>query len=347
MRASSAGVVLTAGGRARGRAIAAAGFLVAFAAGAAGAASPPAAVSDIAAARVDIARDLAGTIAKCVVRHDTAYPIFHGCIDWHSGVHGYYALTAVARATADRKLLDWISERLDPGLIAAERRALAADPGFEMPYGRAWFLRLAIEYQRAGGDDRLVGMADDIAGSLVGYQRAHRFDPMIGSYESETWALLALRAYAIFRNNADIVAFVDGTVAAALKPGVAPCPFSQDARDELFMAICTNWAWLVGESIGGSDGASAIQTILPPGARMAPVASPSSAHVYGLDFSRAWGLWHVWQRTGDAPYLAAYADHFRRGYEDRSWWAGDYHIVGHWVAQFGVFALMPLFEPGP
>ena len=32
---------------------------------------------------------------------------------------------------------------------------------------------------------------------------------------------------------------------------------------------------------------------------------------------------------------------------DRSWWAGDYHVVGHWVAQFGVFALMPLFETGP
>src|ERR1700692_2762241 len=163
------------------------------------AASPPAAVSDIAAARIEIARDFAGTIEKCVLRHDTSYPIFHGCIDWHSGVHAYYALTAIARATADRKLLDWINERLEVGLIAEERRALAADPGFEMPYGRAWFLRLAIEYQRAGGDDRLVAMADDAAASLVAYLMSHRFDPMIGSYESETWALLALRAYGISR----------------------------------------------------------------------------------------------------------------------------------------------------
>jgi hypothetical protein len=215
-----------------------------------------------------------------------------------------------------------------------------------MPYGRAWFLRLAIEYQRAGGDDRLVAMADDIAGSLLAYQRARQFDPLIGSYESETWALLALRAYGIFRKNADIVAFVDGTVAAALKPGVAPCPFNQDAREQSFMAICTNWAWLAGESIAGDGGTDAIHAILPPDAKMAPVTTPTSPHVYGLDFSRAWGLWNVWRRTGDDHYLAAYAEHFRRGYQDRSWWAGDYHIVGHWVAQFGVFALMPLFEPG-
>jgi hypothetical protein len=308
------------------------------------AASLPAAVSEIASARTEIARDFAGTIAKCVIRHDTGYPIFHGCIDWHSGVHGYYALTAVARATADRKLLDWITEQLDPRLIARERIALSTNRDFEMPYGRAWFLRLAIEYQRAGGDDRLVGMADDIAASLVAYLGPHRLDPLIGSFESETWALLALRAYGNARKKADIVAFVDEKVAAATKAGPGGCSFNEDARDQSFMAICTNWAWLVGESVAGPAGVDLIYAILPPDARMAPVAVPTAPHVYGLDFSRAWGLWSVWQRTGEQPYLTAYADHFRCGYQDRSWSAGDYHIGGHWVAQFGVFALMPLFD---
>jgi hypothetical protein len=187
-------------------------------------------------------------------------------------------------------------------------------------------------------------MADDIAASLVAYLRPHQFDPLIGSYESETWALLALRAYGIARSKADIVAFVDDKVATVLRAGVGGCPFDQDAREQSFMAICTNRAWLVGESVAGPAGIDAIHTILPPDAGMAPVAVPTAPHVYGLDFSRAWGLWNVWRRTGDERYLAAYAGHFRRGYQDRSWWAGDYHIVGHWVAQFGVFALMPLFE---
>jgi hypothetical protein len=307
------------------------------------AASLPADVAEIASTRAEIARDFAGTIANCVIHRDTAYPIFHGCIDWHSGVQGYYALTAVARATADRKLLDWITEQLDRRLIARERIALSTNPDFEMPYGRAWFLRLAIEYQRAGGDDRLVGMADDIAASLVSYLGPHRLDPLIGSFESETWALLALRAYGIARKKADIVAFVDEKVATAVKTGPGTCPLNEDAREESFMAICTNWAWLVGESVAGPAGVDLIHAILPPDARMDPVAVPTAPHVYGLDFSRAWGLWNVWQRTGDQRYLAAYAAHFRRGYEDRSWWAGDYH-VGHWVAQFGVVALMPLFD---
>jgi hypothetical protein len=124
-------------------------------------------------------------------------------------------------------------------------------------------------------------------------------------------------------------------------------PIRRGRASGVLRAICTNWAWLVGESLHGTAGTNAIHAILPPDARMTPVLRPTSAHVYGLDFSRAWGLWNVWQRTRDEAYLRAYAEHFRRGYHDRSWWAGDYHVVGHWVAQFGVFALMPLFDTGP
>ena len=110
------------------------------------------------------------------------------------------------------------------------------------------------------------------------------------------------------------------------------------------MAICTNWAWLVGESVAGAAGKSATLSILPPDMPMPPVTRPASDHLNGLDFSRSWGLWHLWRRTGDPAYLKAYADHLRLAYRNRDWWAGDYHSVGHWVAQFGVLAVMPLFE---
>jgi hypothetical protein len=98
---------------------------------------------------IKIARDFAGTISKCVVRRDTPYPVFHGCVDWHSGVHGFYALTAVARTTADKKLLDWISGQLDAAGIAEERRALATDPNFDvdkLELRRRWY---SFRFRRA------------------------------------------------------------------------------------------------------------------------------------------------------------------------------------------------------
>lgn len=297
----------------------------------------------IVAARAKIARDFSGPIEACVARNDTGHPIFHGCVDWHSSVHGHWALVAIARATGDDALLAAVTRLLDPKKLAAERRTLARNPRFEMPYGRAWFLRLAIEFDEATGDKRLEPMADDVAGSLLDYFRARGFDPLDGSYRSGSWALINLRAYGVHRGRADIVAFVDGIVTRALAHAEGPCPFDLDAREGSFMAICTNWAWLVGESVGGDAGGAAIRRILPPDAAMAPVARPRTAHLYGLDFSRAWGLWHVWKRTGEPAYRAAYARHFSRGYRERNWWAGAYRVVGHWVSQFGALAVMPLF----
>lgn len=301
-------------------------------------------VAGLAAARGEIARNLAEPIAACVERHDTSHPVFHGCIDWHSSVHGHWALTALARVTGNRALLESVTARLDPAMIAREQRDLAARPRFEMPYGRAWFLRLAMEYERATGDRRLRPMADDIAASLVGYLDGDSFQPMLGSYGSQTWALLNLRAWGLFADDETMIRFVRAKVAEQTAGAPLPCPFDADARAGSFMAICTNWAWLAGETADSESAPAVVRSLLPPETDMAPLESPGRSHLYGLDFSRAWGLWRLWRITDDAAYLAAYAAHFRRGYEDRSWWDGEYRAVGHWVAQFGVFALMPLFE---
>ena len=78
-----------------------------------------------------------------------------------------------------------------------------------------------------------------------------------------------------------------------------------------------------------------------------PVTRPLSWHHHGLNFSRAWGLWHLHAASGRAEqreaYLAAYIAHFREGYERPALWRGSYEGVGHWVPQFGMLALQPLF----
>ena len=62
-----------------------------------------------------------------------------------------------------------------------------------------------------------------------------------------------------------------------------------------------------------------------------------------MNFSRCWGLWQLYKSTGDPRYLKLYLDHFELQYRTAAAWKGDYREVGHWVAQFGVFALAPVF----
>lgn len=80
-----------------------------------------------------------------------AHPAFYGCFDWHSAVEMHWALVVLLRAQPDdvpardvRALLD---THLTPENIAAEVAYLAANPGWERPYGWGWALQLAGELQ--------------------------------------------------------------------------------------------------------------------------------------------------------------------------------------------------------
>src|SRR5258707_340141 len=120
---------------------------------------------------------LADVPARHVLRHDTIHPAFHGCIDWHSACHATWALLAYRGLSGDRRYDETVDGILMPAKIAAEAADLAARPQFEMPYGRAWFLRLALEDRLVTGSTRLTFAA----------RKAHHYALNF----SRGWALLA------------------------------------------------------------------------------------------------------------------------------------------------------------
>lgn len=305
------------------------------------AAGKPSELTSLLTHRAAIAAALAQPIAACLVRRDTEHPAFHGCIDWHSAVHATWALLAYERATGDRRYASLVDNTLDPAKVAQERAYLARAPRFEMPYGRSWFLRLAIEHGRARNASALIPMADEVAASLMTWLREAGPDAWAKNYSSQSWALVNLLDYAAYRRDfglaAEAVEFV--------RRGFVPIDRECDPADERegFMATCLVRAMLVTRVLSREALASWVARFLPNLDKLAPLADPGTAHAYGLNFSRAWGLWELYAATG-YPWLAAsYAAHIHAGYDDRRNWSGDYRKVGHWVAQFGMFAIQPLF----
>jgi len=294
--------------------------------------------------RTEIVNALAAQVRMCVERDDTSHELFHGCIDWHSATHGFWALTAAARIAGRDDLGAYVKGELTQRAIAAERTLLARRPGFEMPYGRAWFLRLAIEFERAFGDERLRAMAEDVAASLIAWLKDGPVDPDALSYDSASWVLINLRAWGSHRADAATIVLVDEIVRARFVPFDAPCRVDRDERNRSFMAGCTNRAWLVSETLAGDDFKAWLDRYIPNPDAIEPVVKPANPHLYGLDFSRAWGLWQLYRRSGDERYRDLYVDHFSLAFDNHRWWRGGYRTVGHWVAQFGMFAAMPLFE---
>lgn len=319
-------------------------FIAALCAGMAAAspamASPPQGLLDLYKERKGIAEALGEAIANCVGRSDTDRPAFHGCVDWHSSVHGVWALIAYSRATGDQQY-DWLVQSvLTPETVAAERNYLARNPQFELPYGRAWFLRLAVEYKLRYGDDLLAGMAGDVFKSLMERYKTRKINPSSGAYDSDSWALINMYDYAkAERDEASLQTMKEWITKSFAQPG-ASCKASWEGTE--FMAVCANWAWLASRVLTGQalkDWADAFFR----GGLPKPVSAPKGWHAYGLNFSRAWGLWRLYQATGDNKYADVYVAHFREAYGKPANWRGEYLGVGHWVPQFGMFAILSLY----
>ena len=76
-------------------------------------------------------------------------PVFYGCFDWHSAVHGHWLLARVLNRMPGTPFADICHHALDASLteegLRREAEYVAARPLFERPYGLAWVLALAQE----------------------------------------------------------------------------------------------------------------------------------------------------------------------------------------------------------
>ena len=301
----------------------------------------PAALLPLSTNKQAIAADLARQIAMCSQRQDSKNIAFKGCVDWHSAVHGLWALTAYEKATGDHQYAKLVSSILTKQGVAQEREHLRQSPAFEMPYGRAWFLRLAMEQHSLTGSSDLLEMGDEVSLSLREHYRRVKIDPFSREYDSASWALINLFDYASYRNLGELRTEVEGWIKRYFVSRDLKCPSDQQSGE--FMAICTNWAALVSRVMDKEAYARWLDKFIATNGLPSPVTNPMRAHHHGLNFSRAWGLWDMYDKSGRSDVLDAYVASFDHGFKPSSNWNGSYYEVGHWVAQFGMFALQPLF----
>ena len=76
-------------------------------------------------------------------------PVFYGCLDWHSAVHGHWLLIRLSRCLPDAAFQETarhaLSQSFTSEKIQGEIAHLEHCPFFECPYGFAWLLQLAME----------------------------------------------------------------------------------------------------------------------------------------------------------------------------------------------------------
>lgn len=301
-------------------------------------------------ARDGYLRALAEPIRACVAREDTNAPAFHGCYDWHSAVHGTFALLAISRLTGDPQYAAAADAVLEPTAVAAElARLRGAGVPQEIPYGYAWFTALARERARAGRDDLMPlarEVVTDLDAYLAGLDDARvRTGALATDYGNLSWVVVNLHAQALFdgdRARADELAAFART---KLLPLDADCPIDREATAVTgFFPACLHRLLALARVLPPEEAAAWLADFVPSPLALAPLTMPSTAHSAGLDFSRAWGLFALWQATGDLEHLHLYLDHVEAWMAVPQYWAMDYDNYAHWVAQFGVYAIASSYD---
>ena len=299
--------------------------------------------------RDEIAAHFATKASDCLEKQDTDHVLFHGCIDWHSAAHASWALVKYANtgkaSLTDYAQLSWLYDDADFSVFDQEMALLQENPYFEMPYGRAWLLRLAIEAEKSVSEAD-VGMATrPIFDGLLAYALDRERSALSESYSSLSWALLNLYDYSVHFGLTEQSSLLSARI---FELYVEPQDLSCDYENELggFMAVCTNWAMLVSRVLPKSDYEVWLDAFIARNGLPEPVMSPMTAHEYGLNFSRAWGLWAMYDHstTRRLEIVDAYSAHFQAGYLQFLESEDDYYVAGHWVAQFGLFALPGMLD---
>jgi Protein of unknown function (DUF2891) len=306
------------------------------------------------AGRDDLLRTFATVIATSVTRFDTGHPAFHGCFDWHSAVHGTYALLAASRLTGDSSFAETALAQTGPVAVAAEVAALAGGQlDHEIPYGLAWLLILDAEAARSDVEvfgalatsarDRLVAHLDGLAGD--GTLTAAAADE---EYPNAIWPTIALRRWGLALGDASAVDTADRAAGPILRAffgggeggggeGGGGEPAAPMAGRGFFSPV--HMAVLLAADVGG--GANVAEVLAGAGfpADVLTAAQEPTVHSAGLNFSRAWGLYGAWRMTGEPRWRDAMARLIRGHAVRPERWHDDYARYAHWVPQFGVFAV--------
>ncbi|HSL83645.1 MAG TPA: DUF2891 domain-containing protein [Thermoanaerobaculia bacterium] len=301
------------------------------------------------------------------------YPVFHGCYDWHSSVHGHWLLARLARLLPDAPFAADARAALAKSLtaegIAGEVAYLegAGRASFERPYGLAWLLQLAAELRQWRDDAQAEEGAEIIAEEAARWSRV--LEPLERAAAARLADWLPKLAYPIRIGEHDQTAFAFGLAldwartagdeameelleetTRRLYLADRGCPLAYEPSGQDFLSPCLAEADLLRRVLPPADFAAWLGDFLPQvpadgSAAWLPVgivtdrADPKLAHLDGLNLSRAWMLEGIAAGLPDddprRPALLAAARAPREAALPHV--TGEHYEGGHWLGSFATY----------
>ena len=292
--------------------------------------------------------------------------LFHGCYDWHSSVHGHWAILRMDQAGSGKNhhLAEKTAQRFTAEKIESVIKELQEAPSFEMPYGRSWLLRLNMELNQWAGKygrstpKNWIELGDYTARSLLEFYINGRMPNILtNQYRNDSFALVQLTDYLKHRGNGEDF----HRILVYIKQHFLVDDLHFDPAMELdpkaFLSPFWSWIYLLARTqpdeilrqvIHNADFGEELLKPLPE-----QKITRGRVHHLGMNWSRAWAIRALARRLKKIgleveAYVAGYRHHIESALKVHKSYTRDnsditeaeaYYSYYHWVPQFGVYAL--------
>lgn len=285
-------------------------------------------------------------------------PIFYGCYDWHSSVHGYWSIVKLMKSFNDLDQQGEVRATLNMLITdknAAIEKSFFEDKNnlsFERTYGWAWLFKLQEELITWNDADAkrwsqsLQPMVDLLRGKLLDYLPKLVYPIRSGKHDNTAFGLSLMYDYALTAKDKGLADAITEH-AIRLYQEDKNCDFSYEPSGSDFLSPCLEEAYLMSKVLDTKAYKTWLNDFLPQMYREDFKLEPAIVkdrtdgqlvHLDGLNYSRAACLYGIAHQVPELAHLREVAD-AHLAFTLPNLGKDDDYMGSHWLGTFALYAI--------
>ena len=300
--------------------------------------------------------------AEDLVEPKTVHPIFYGCFDWHSAVHGYWSMVTLLQQFPEMERAEEVRNILKEKITAENVRIETAffqkeiNKSFERKYGWAWLLKLSGTLHNWDDpmakelENNLKPLADLIVSRYKEFLPKLNYPIRVGEHTNTAFGLTFAYDYAEAVGDAELKQLINKR-SRDFYLNDENCPIAWEPSGYDFLSPCFEEIDIMRRVLSPEEFNTWLDGFLPQLAdenydlKVGEVSDRTDGklvHLDGLNFSRAWVLYGLANQFPKYAHLKNIANkHVAYSYPNL---VGDTYEGGHWLGSFAIYALNTLHQ---
>lgn len=297
-----------------------------------------------------------------LVEPASVHPIFYGCFDWHSAVHGYWSMVTLLQQFPEMENAEEVRNLLKAKITAGNVEIETAffqkeiNKSFERTYGWAWLLKLSQTLHNLDDpmakelEQNLKPLADLIVARYMEFLPKLNYPIRVGEHTNTAFGLTFAYDYAEAVGDVELKQLINKR-SREFYLNDENCPITWEPSGYDFLSPCLEEIDIMRRVLSSEEFIDWLDKFLPQLAdenyhlKVGEVSDRTDGklvHLDGLNFSRAWvfyGLANQYPKYAHLKNLAN--EHVAYSYPNL---VGDTYEGGHWLGSFAIYALNTLHK---